>query len=144
MRPSLYLTHKVSYVNLHSPFSGSERFCSANAPSVYIWTFASFVLMYVFTLSLHVLNNIFLISISYRSKLKALGKLMATIGSRLDTERNHSYLQEVFRMLGRHGNNPKINSRLRFMIRDLDELRVRATCHTFFYILASRREVCMR
>lgn len=55
---------------------------------------------------------------------QALGKLMATIGGRMDTERNEFYLQEVFRLLSRHGNNQKINSRLRFMIRDLDELRV--------------------
>lgn len=62
-----------------------------------------------------------------RNKKQALGKLMATIGMRMDTERNGFYTGEVFRLLARHGNNPKINSRLRFMIRDLEELRV--SCH---------------
>lgn len=49
---------------------------------------------------------------------------MATIGQRLDSERNEFYMQEIFRLLSRHSNNQKINSRMRFMIRDLEELRV--------------------
>lgn len=48
-----------------------------------------------------------------------------TIGSTLDTDRNTVYMKEIFRLLERHANNKGINSRMRFMIRDLDELRVR-------------------
>lgn len=55
---------------------------------------------------------------------QALGKLMATIGSKLDTDKNSLYMKEIFRLLDRHANNKYINSRMRFMIRDLDELRV--------------------
>ena len=49
---------------------------------------------------------------------------MATIGSTLDTDKNNFYMKEIFRLLERHANNKFINSRMRFMIRDLVELRV--------------------
>lgn len=61
-------------------------------------------------------------------QLQALGKLMATIGSTLDKETNRVYMKEIFRLLDRHANNNKVNSRLRFMIKDLEELRVRNFC----------------
>lgn len=57
--------------------------------------------------------------------LQALGKLMATMGKTMDTEKNQQYMDEIFRLLERHSNNVKINSRMRYMIKDLDELRVR-------------------
>lgn len=56
---------------------------------------------------------------------QALGKLIRTIGSTLDTEKNTVYMKDIFRLLDKHANNKAINSRMRFMIRDLAELRVR-------------------
>ncbi|CAN0487222.1 unnamed protein product, partial [Scytosiphon promiscuus] len=54
---------------------------------------------------------------------QALGKLIRTIGSTLDTEKNTVYMKDIFRLLDKHANNKAINSRMRFMIRDLAELR---------------------
>lgn len=57
---------------------------------------------------------------------QALGKLIRTIGSTLDTDKNTLYMKELFRLMDKIANNKNINSRMRFMIRDLEELRVRA------------------
>ncbi|CAN0525103.1 unnamed protein product [Ectocarpus sp. 12 AP-2014] len=57
--------------------------------------------------------------------LEALGKLIRTIGSTLDTSKNTLYMKEIFRLMDKIANNKSINSRMRFMIRDLEELRVR-------------------
>ena len=51
--------------------------------------------------------------------------MIRTIGSTLDTEKNTVYMKDIFRLLDKHANNKAINSRMRFMIRDLAELRVR-------------------
>lgn len=61
---------------------------------------------------------------AFPESAQALGKLLVTIGSTLDQEKNKIYVKEIFRILERHANNKTINSRMRFMIRDLDELRV--------------------
>ncbi|CAN0104148.1 unnamed protein product, partial [Scytosiphon promiscuus] len=53
----------------------------------------------------------------------ALGKLIRTIGSTLDTDKNTLYMKELFRLMDKIANNKTINSRMRFMIRDLEELR---------------------
>ncbi|CAN0533549.1 unnamed protein product [Ectocarpus sp. 12 AP-2014] len=58
---------------------------------------------------------------------EALGKLIRTIGSTLDTSKNTLYMKEIFRLMDKIANNKSINSRMRFMIRDLEELRVRKT-----------------
>ncbi|CAN0036883.1 unnamed protein product, partial [Hapterophycus canaliculatus] len=55
--------------------------------------------------------------------LEALGKLIRTIGSTLDTDKNTLYVKELFRLMDKIANNKNINSRMRFMIRDLEELR---------------------
>ncbi|CBJ33927.1 eukaryotic initiation factor 4G [Ectocarpus siliculosus] len=55
--------------------------------------------------------------------LEALGKLIRTIGSTLDTSKNTLYMKEIFRLMDKIANNKSINSRMRFMIRDLEELR---------------------
>lgn len=57
---------------------------------------------------------------------QALGKLIRTIGSTLDTDKNTLYVKELFRLMDKIANNKNINSRMRFMIRDLEELRVRS------------------
>ncbi|CAN0386413.1 unnamed protein product, partial [Discosporangium mesarthrocarpum] len=55
--------------------------------------------------------------------VQALGKLMVTVGKELDKEKNKDYMAELFRLLNRHANNMKLNSRMRYMIKDLEELR---------------------
>eukprot|EP00752_Nemacystus_decipiens_P007539 g6737.t2 len=55
--------------------------------------------------------------------LEALGKLIRTIGSTLDSPNNRTYMKELFRLMDKIANNKSINSRMRFMIRDLEELR---------------------
>lgn len=57
---------------------------------------------------------------------QALGKLIRTIGSTLDSPLNRTYMKELFRLMDKIANNKTINSRMRFMIRDLEELRVGA------------------
>ncbi|CAM9876964.1 unnamed protein product [Choristocarpus tenellus] len=57
------------------------------------------------------------------TNLEALGKLMTTVGKRLDSGKNATYMKAVFGLLERHANNTKLNSRMRYMIRDLEELR---------------------
>eukprot|EP00752_Nemacystus_decipiens_P016320 g14595.t1 len=55
--------------------------------------------------------------------LEALGKLIRTIGSKLDSPNNRTYMKELFRLMDKIANNKTINSRIRFIIRDLEELR---------------------
>jgi len=54
---------------------------------------------------------------------EALCKLFMTIGSTIDTERQHCYMKVYFDKMSKMSTNKKLSSRSRFMYKDLIELR---------------------
>merc|ERR1711957_598015 len=54
---------------------------------------------------------------------EALCKLFMTIGSTIDTERQHHYMKVYFDKMSKMSTNKKLSSRSRFMYKDLIELR---------------------
>jgi hypothetical protein len=52
-----------------------------------------------------------------------LCKLLATVGAHLDHDKAQAYMKKYFKLISKYEQDPQISSRIRFMLRDLVELR---------------------